>query len=155
MLLADQDRDDWDRAMIEEGVTLVGVGLRRTPAHPDPLRRAGGDRRLPRAGADATPDTDWDAIVSWYDVLLSVQDTPIIRLNRAVAVGECEGPLAALALIDDLDSLAGYPLWHASRAELLRRAGRHDDAHAALRAALALPMNAAQQRLLEERLRTC
>jgi predicted RNA polymerase sigma factor len=74
-----------------------------------------------------------------------------VRLNRAVAIGERDGPLAALALIDQLDSLTGYPLWHASKAELLTRAGRPDEAADALQAALALPMNAAQQRLLHRR----
>jgi RNA polymerase sigma-70 factor (ECF subfamily) len=137
--------------MIQEGVTLVGAGLRRTPDHPDRFvvqaAVAACHALAPSYGA-----TDWDAIVSWYDVLLSMQDTPIIRLNRAVAIGERDGPLAALALMDDLDELSGYPLWHASRAELLRRAGHPEQAADALRAALALPLNAVQQRLLQERL---
>ena len=83
-------------------------------------------------------DTDWAAVLSWYDVLLTVHDTPVVRLNRAVAVGECRGPEAALAELDALAGLGGYPLWHATRAELLARLSAWRGA-AAFDAALALP----------------
>lgn len=68
-------------------------------------------------------ETNWDAVISWYDVLLSIQDTPVVRLNRAAAVAERDGPAAALALVDALPGLEDYPWWHASRAELLHRLG--------------------------------
>jgi predicted RNA polymerase sigma factor len=77
--------------------------------------------------------TDRDAVVSWYDVLLTVHDTPVTRLNRAVAVGERDGPAAGLAGVDAIGGLAGYPLWHATRAELLHRLGRSGEAVAAYR----------------------
>ena len=147
VLLADQDRARWDRAMITEGVTLVGEGLRRTPERPDPFVVQAAIA-VCHALAPSYRSTDWDAIISWYDVLLSVQDTPVVRLNRAVAVGERDGPETALGLIDELDALAGYAPWHASRAELLDRAGRPVEAAEARAAALALPMSDAQRRFL-------
>jgi len=88
-------------------------------------------------------------VVSWYDVLLTVQDTPVTRLNRAVAVGERDGPGAGLAEVEAVDGLSGYPLWHAARAELLHRLGRAEEAVAAYRSALALGANQAQRRHLE------
>ena len=80
-------------------------------------------------------------MVSWYDVLLTVLDTPVVRLNRAVAVAEAEGPDGALALVEGLDGLDRYPPWHGVRAELLTRVGRDAEAADALRAALALPVS--------------
>ena len=151
VLLADQDRSSWDRAAIEEGVVLVGEGLRRTPDRPDPYvvqaAIAACHALAPRFDA-----TDWSAVVSWYDVLLSVLDTPVVRLNRAAAVAEVDGPAAALVLVDAIDDLAGYPLWHAARAELLLRSGRAAEAADALRAGLALPLSAPVRRHLDDRL---
>jgi len=144
VLLADQDRSRWHREAITEGVVLVGEGLRRTPGRPDPYVVQAAIAAC-HALAPTSADTDWAAVLSWYDVLLTVQDTPVVRLNRAVAVGECHGPSAALAEVDVLPGLTGYPLWHATRAELLVRLGRPDDACAAFSAALALPMNEAQR----------
>jgi predicted RNA polymerase sigma factor len=96
--------------------------------------------------APTSCDTDWAAVLSWYDVLLTVHDTPVVRLNRAVAVGECRGPQAAMAELDSLATLSGYPLWHATRAELLVRLERVDEARTAFDEALALPLGEAQQR---------
>nr|WP_255481924.1 sigma-70 family RNA polymerase sigma factor [Amycolatopsis sp. SID8362] len=122
VLLADQDRSTWDFELIKEGVELVGVGLRRTPTVPNPYVI----QAAIAACHDLAPSyaaTNWNAVISWYDVLLSIQDTPVIRLNRAAAVAERDGPSAALALVDALPDLADYPWWHASRAELLHRLG--------------------------------
>ena len=142
--LADQDRRRWRRAMIAEGVVLVGEGLRRTPDRADPYVVQAAVAAC-HALAPTAADTDWAAVLSWYDVLLRVHDTPVVRLNRAVAVGELHGPAAALAELDALPGLAGYPLWHATRAELLARLGRAAEARAAFDAALALPLNDAQR----------
>jgi RNA polymerase sigma-70 factor, ECF subfamily len=151
VLLADQDRGRWRRDQIREGVVLVGEGLRRTPGRPDPYVVQAAIAAC-HALAPSFAATDWDAIVSWYDVLLGVHDTPVARLNRAVAVGERDGPAAGLAAVEEVGGLAGYPLWHAARAELLARLGRPADAAAAYRSALALKVNQAQRRHLEARL---
>jgi len=149
--LADQDRSRWHREAITEGVVLVGEALRRTPDRPDPYVAQAAIAAC-HALAPTSAQTDWAAVLSWYDVLLTVQDTPVVRLNRAVAIGECRGPAAALAEVDALSGLTGYPLWHATRAELLTRLDRPDDACAAFAAALALPMNEAQRAHLAGRL---
>ncbi|MEU7788615.1 DUF6596 domain-containing protein [Amycolatopsis sp. NPDC049159] len=122
VLLADQDRSTWNFELIKEGVELVGTGLRRTPSAPNPYvvqAAIAACHDLSRSYAE----TNWTAVISWYDVLLSVQDTPVVRLNRAAAVAERDGPSVALALVDGLPDLADYPWWHASRAELLHRMG--------------------------------
>ena len=143
VLLADQDRRRWRRDLVEEGVLLVGEGLRRTPDVPDPYVVQAAIAAC-HALAPTWADTDWAAVVSWYDVLLTVADTPVARLNRAVAVGERDGPAAGLAAVDAVDELSGYPLWHAARAELLARLDRVDEADTAYRAALAIPQDDAQ-----------
>lgn len=97
-------------------------------------------------------DTDWTAVLSRYDVLLTVQDAPVVRLNRAVALGERDGPEAGLAAVDALSGLTDYPLWHASRAELLARAGRPVEARSAYEAAEALAQDDAQRDHLRRRL---
>jgi RNA polymerase sigma-70 factor (ECF subfamily) len=122
VLLSSQDRAQWDPSLIKEGVALVGVGLRRTPSVPNPYVV----QAAIAACHDLAPsyeETNWDAVISWYDVLLSAQDTAVVRLNRAAAVAERDGPAAGLALVDSLPGLAEYPWWHASRAELLHRLG--------------------------------
>ena len=140
VLLPDQDRSRWDGAAIREGVELVGAGLRRTPDRPDAYVVQAAIAAC-HALAVSYPRTDWDAVISWYDVLLTVHDTPVVRLNRAVAVAERDGPAAGLALVDQLGNLDGYPWWHASRAELLHRLGRTEPARAAYRQAIALGMS--------------
>jgi RNA polymerase sigma factor (sigma-70 family) len=151
VLLADQDRSRWRRDAIAEGVVLVGEGLRRTPGRPDPYVVQAAIAAC-HALAPSAADTDWAAVLSWYDVLLTVHDTPVVRLNRAVAVAEQEGAGAALAELSALPGLDGYPLWHATRAELLVRLDRTAQARAAFAAALALPLDAAQRAHLHERL---
>jgi len=151
VLLADQDRRRWRHDLAREGVVLVGQGLRRSPDRPDPYVVQAAIAAC-HALAPSYAATDWDAIVSWYDVLLTVHDTPVTRLNRAAAVGERDGPAAGLAEVDRVEGLAGYPLWHAARGELLHRLGRSGPAVAAYRAALALGPNQAQRRQLEARL---
>ena len=133
VLLASQDRSLWDASLIKEGVELVGRGLRRTPSTPN----AYVVQAAIAACHDLAPsyeETNWDAVISWYDVLLSVQDTPVVRLNRAAAVAERDGPAAALALVEELPGLTDYPWWHASRAELLHRLGSPSAAEALARA---------------------
>ena len=140
VLLADQDRSRWDARAIKEGVSLVGVALRRSPDHPN--RHAVQAAIVAcHALSPSYAETNWDAVVSWYDVLLTVHDTPVVRLNRAVAVGERDGPAAALALVDGIPGLEAYPWWQASRAELLHRLGDKDSARAAYEQALALGIN--------------
>jgi RNA polymerase sigma factor (sigma-70 family) len=151
VLLADQDRSRWDTATIKEGVELVGAALRRTPDRPDPYVVQAAITAC-HALATSYADTDWDAVVSWYDVLLTVHDTPVARLNRAVAVAERDGPAAGLALVEEIGGLAGYPWWHATRAELLRRLGRAPEARTAYEQALTLGINDPQTEHLRRRL---
>jgi RNA polymerase sigma-70 factor (ECF subfamily) len=150
VLLADQDRSRWDRYAIAEGVTLAGAALRRAPSRPDPYATQAAIAAC-HALAPTWADTDWDAVVSWYDLLLTVQDTPVVRLNRAVAVAERDGPDAGLALVDAIDGLDAYPWWHATRAELLRRLGRPGEAGDAYERALGLPLSDPQADHLRRR----
>jgi RNA polymerase sigma-70 factor (ECF subfamily) len=152
VLLADQDRSRWDAVAIKQGVELLGAALRRTPHRPNPYVVQAAIAACHALGPSYA-DTDWDAIISWYDVLLTVHDTPVVRLNRAVAVAERDDPAAALALVDDLgDELTSYPWWHATRAEFLHRLGDAAAARAAYERALALDMSAPQAEHLRRRL---
>jgi RNA polymerase sigma factor (sigma-70 family) len=151
LLLPDQDRSQWDSAGIKEGVELVGAALRRTPDQPDPYVVQAAIAAC-HALAASYADTDWDAVISWYDVLLTVHDTPVVRLNRAVAVAERDGPAAGLALVEEIGDLVGYPWWHATRAELLHRLGQTEPARAAYQQALTLGMNDPQTEHLCRRL---
>ncbi|MEU0547909.1 sigma-70 family RNA polymerase sigma factor [Micromonospora sp. NPDC005979] len=153
LLLSEQDRTRWDRAAIAAGVDLVGRGLRRTPGHPDRYVVQAAIAAC-HALAPSYDQTPWDAVISWYDVLLTVHDTPVVRLNRAAAVAERDGPAAGLALVDAIVGLDGYPWFHATRAELLYRLGRTDEAATAYRAALALDLNGPQAARLRDRLAT-
>ena len=147
VLLGDQDRTRWDAARIEEGVTLVGAGLRRSPDRPDRYVVQAAIAAC-HALAPSYDETDWDAIVSWYDVLLTLDAGPVVRLNRAAAVAERDGAAAGLDLVDAIDGLDGYALWHATRGVLLRRLDRTEEAAAADARAAALPLNDAQRSLL-------
>jgi RNA polymerase sigma factor (sigma-70 family) len=140
VLLADQDRSRWDARAIREGVELLGAALRRTPHRPDAYVLQAAIAAC-HALAPSYAETHWDAVVSWYDVLLTVQDTPVVRLNRAVAIAERDGPAAGLALVDAIGGLTAYPWWHATRAELLHRLGRGGEAHAAYRRAIEAGMS--------------
>ncbi|MBJ7331209.1 MAG: sigma-70 family RNA polymerase sigma factor [Solirubrobacteraceae bacterium] len=149
VLLGDQDRDLWDAAKVEEGVRLVGEGLRRSPDRPDRFVVQAAIAAC-HALAPAYDETDWGAVVSWYDVLLTLDAGPVVRLNRAAAVAGRDGPAAGLAEVDAVPGLEDYPLWHATRGVLLRRLGRTAEAEAADRRAAALPLNDAQRALLRE-----
>jgi RNA polymerase sigma-70 factor (ECF subfamily) len=122
VLLADQDRSRWDAEALKEGVELVGRALRRTPDHPGPYVVQAAIAAC-HALAPSYAETNWDAVISWYDVLPGLAGSPVARLNRAAAVAERDGPGTGLALVDAIDGLSGYPWWHATRAELLQRLG--------------------------------
>jgi RNA polymerase sigma-70 factor (ECF subfamily) len=124
VLLRDQDRAAWDRTMIEEGQTIVRACLRRNRPGPYQIQAAINAVHADAASIDAT---DWSQVLALYDQLLTISPTPVVALNRAIALGEVRGPRAALALLDDLD-LDDYHLFHAARADLLRRLGRSSDA---------------------------
>jgi len=143
VLLPDQDRSRWDVTLIKEGVELVGTGLRRTPERPDAYVVQAAIAAC-HALAPSYDATDWDSVISWYDVLLRIHDTGVIRLNRGVAVAERDGPAAGLSVVDAIDGLDRYPWWHGVRAELLHRLGRTADAREAYERALALDLNAPQ-----------
>ena len=149
MLLAEQDRRLWDRHLIAEGQELVRRCLRRNQPGPYQIQAA-----INAVHGDATTgaDTDWSQILALYDQLMSISPSPIVALNRAVAVAEVKGPAAALALVDPLD-LGGYYLSHAIRADLLRRLGRSAEATAAYEAAIAQSQNATERRFLQGRVR--
>ncbi|ROS41689.1 RNA polymerase sigma factor [Amycolatopsis thermoflava] len=150
VLLPDQDRSRWDRSAIKEGVSLVGRGLRRA-VEPDRYVVQAAIAAC-HALAPSYAGTDWDAVISWYDVLLRISGTPVVRLNRAVAVAERDGPAAGLALVDAIPGLTSYPWWHATRAELLHRLGAAAEARTAYRQALALGMSEPQAAHLRLRL---
>ena len=147
VLLADQDRSRWDAAAIGEAVPLIGEGLRRAGERPHPYLVQAAIAAC-HALAPSFADTDWGAVVSWYDVLLAVDPGPVVALNRAVALGERDGPAAGLAAVETVDGLEGYAYWHAARAVLLRRVGRDEDAVWAEQRAAALPLNEATRRLV-------
>jgi RNA polymerase sigma-70 factor, ECF subfamily len=149
VLLADQDRGRWDRDRIAEGQAIVRRCLRRNQPGPYQLQAA---INAVHSDAPAAAATDWEQILALYDQLLALAPGPVVALNRAVAVAEVEGPEAALALVDELD-LDGYHLFHAIRADLLRRLGRGPEAALAYDAAIALAGNAAERAFLEERRR--
>ncbi|MCU1359668.1 MAG: putative polymerase, sigma-24 subunit, subfamily [Ilumatobacteraceae bacterium] len=147
VLLADQDRTTWDRALIDEGQALVRRCLRRQ--HPGPYQIQAAINAV-HTDAPSVEQTDWDQIVQLYDQLLVFNPSPIVALNRAVAIAETQGAAIALSIIDELE-LADYQPFHATRAELLRRLDRRDDAAAAYDAAIALSANTTERRFLEER----
>ena len=144
MLLADQDRGRWDRGLIAEGQALVRQCLRRNQPGPYQIQAA---INAVHSDAPAAAATDWPQILQLYDQLLALAPSPVVALNRAVAVAEVEGPDAALALVDGLD-LDGYHLFHAIRADLLRRLGRDGEAALAYEAAIARTENAAERDFL-------
>jgi RNA polymerase sigma-70 factor (ECF subfamily) len=127
VVLGEQDRTRWDRALITEGQAIVRACLRRDQPGPYQLQAA---INAVHADAATFEGTDWPQIVALYDQLLAVAPTPVVALNRAIAIGEVEGADAALALVDELD-LASYHPFHATRGDLLRRLGHCRDAAAA------------------------
>ncbi|MEU8659221.1 RNA polymerase sigma factor [Actinoplanes philippinensis] len=144
-----QDRSRWDRARIEEGAALCERALRRGRAGAFQLQAAIAVCHATASGVD---ETDWPQIAGLYDHLRRVAPSPVVDLNRAVAVAMATGPEAGLALVDAIDGLDGYHLLHATRADLLRRAGRDDEAAGSWRRALDLAPTEAERRLLSDRL---
>ena len=145
VLLAHQDRGLWDRALIAEGQDLVRRCLQRN--RPGPYQVQAAINAVHSDAPDATA-TDWWQILQLYNQLLALAPSPIVALNRAVAVAEVEGPDAGLTLVDGLD-LGEYHLFHAIRADLLRRLGRNDEAALAYEAALARTENATERDFLQ------
>lgn len=145
ILLSDQDRSRWDRDLITEGQTLVRRCLRRDRPGPYQIQAA---INAVHSDAPTAAATDWGQILQLYDQLAALAPSPVVALNRAVAVAEVEGPEQALALVDALD-LDGYHAFHAVRADLLRRLGRHTEAARAYEAAIALTGSAPERAYLE------
>jgi RNA polymerase sigma-70 factor (ECF subfamily) len=154
VLLADQDRAQWDRGLITEGQAIVRACLRRNQPGPYQVQAA-----IAAVHSDAATarDTDWGQVVALYDQLLALLPSPVVALNRAVAVAELRGPAEGLRLVDDLAATGGnrgldeYHMFHATRADLLRRLGRPADADAAYEAAIPLAGNAAERDFLRAR----
>jgi RNA polymerase sigma-70 factor (ECF subfamily) len=150
VLLEDQDRGRWDRAMIAEGVSLVTEALKTRFFGPYSLQAA---IAAVHAEAPSSAATDWSEIIGLYDVLSRLDPSPIVALNRAVAVAMRDGPLAGLSLLKDLSKdLEGYHLFHAAHADFLRRAGNTSEALVAYRRAMSLAKQEPERRFLERRI---
>jgi RNA polymerase sigma-70 factor, ECF subfamily len=147
VLLADQDRSLWDDELAAEGRALVSACIRRGQPGPYQLQAA---INAVHSEAPSVAATDWAQILQNYDVLLAIAPSPVVALNRAVAVAEVHGPAVALACLEDLD-LDRYHLYHATRADFLVRLDRDADAAAAYDRAIELATNAAERRFLTER----
>jgi RNA polymerase sigma-70 factor (ECF subfamily) len=153
--LDDQDRSTWDAEEIAEGLAVLDAALRRGEPGPYQVQAA---IAACHASAARAEETDWSEIAALYGQLARMNPSAIIELNRAVAVGMADGPAAGLAIVDELDRsgrLAGYRLLPATRADLLRRLERHDEAAAAYRAAIELTTSDTERRYLERRLVEC
>jgi RNA polymerase sigma-70 factor (ECF subfamily) len=152
VLLEEQDRSRWHGEQIREGLALIELALRDGPAGPYALQAAIAGVH---ARAERVEDTDWRQITALYDLLLRLQPSPVVELNRAVAVAMAEGPGEGLLLLDTLEhkpELRGYYLLPAARGDLLRRLGQWSEAAAAYRRALAFAGNEAERRFLTRRL---
>lgn len=152
ILLDDQDRSLWNREQIAEGVALVQRALASRQFGPYTLQAA---IAAVHAEAPSAAETDWKQIVGLYDVLVRAVPSPVVELNRAVAVTMRDGPAAGLALVDDIlarGELAAYHLAHATRADLCRRLGLHDDARSSYQLAIANARQEPERRFLERRL---
>ena len=146
VLLPDQDRSRWDWRQIAEGRALLDRALTHAAGQTGPYVI-----QAAIASLQAQEQLDWPQISVLYAKLAEVTGSPVVRLNRAVAVAEADGPAAALAIVDQLD-LPDYQYWHSTRAELLRRLGRRDEARAAYQRALDLARTAPERRFLERRI---
>ena len=150
VLLRDQDRTRWNRTMIEEGHAIVRACIRRNQPGPFQLQAA---IQAVHCVADSFETTDWPQIVVLYDHLFSFMPTPVIALNRAIAIGEAEGPGAALTALDEITpELDNYHLMHAARGTMLRQLGQRDAAKAAFQRAAHLAMMEADQRFLAQQI---
>jgi RNA polymerase sigma-70 factor (ECF subfamily) len=147
VLLGDQDRRSWDRHLIAEGQAIVRACVQRGRPGSYQIQAA---INAVHSAAPGIGDTDWHAILNLYDQLYALTPTPVVALNRAVALAEVEGPAAGLAAVQGLP-LDGYYLFHAVRADFLRRLGRPEEAAAAYDAARALTANPIEQSFLEAR----
>ena len=147
VLLADQDRSRWNTALIQEGQALVRECLRRNQPGSYQIQAA---INAVHADAPSAGDTDWGQIVALYDQLLAILPTPVVALNRAVAVAEVDGPESGLQIVQGLD-LPDYHPFHVTRADLLRRLGRTHEAAEAYATAAELTDNRAERRFLERR----
>jgi RNA polymerase sigma-70 factor, ECF subfamily len=147
VLLADQERNKWDAGLIAEGQSIVRACLRRGQPGPYQIQAA---ISAVHSDAATAADTDWGQILALYDQLLVIAPSPVAALNRAVAVAEVDGPQAALGVLGDLP-LERYHLFHAIRADLLRRLGRDADAALAYDTAIELAGNAAERAFLQRR----
>jgi predicted RNA polymerase sigma factor len=152
---ADQDRSRWDRDLVAEGLAfleLSAAGSELTEYHVEAAIASIHARAL---GAE---DTDWGAIVSLYDTLMTIRPSPIVALNRAIAVAQSEGPergLEEISAITDRNRLAAYPFYHAALGELEFRRGRRETAGEHFRSALARARNPLERRFLDERVSAC
>jgi len=169
ILLDDQDRSLWDRQLIDEGVRLIRLALSppSTVAQSRGSDAGPGTRRFGpyaiqaaiaavHAEASTPSATDWEEIVGLYDALMEVNPSPVVALNRAVAVAMRDGPAAGLALVDEILSsgeLADYRLAHAARAEFCRRLGKTGEARTSYQRALKLTRQEPERRFIEKRLR--
>jgi RNA polymerase sigma-70 factor (ECF subfamily) len=150
VLLPDQDRACWDRALIVEGQAIVRRCLRRNQPGPYQIQAA---INAVHSDAATAAETDWGQVLQLYDQLLAITPNAVVALNRAVAVAELHGAEPALAIVDALD-LGTYHLFHATRAELLVRLHRYDEAARAYDRAIALANNVAEQAHLRQRRQT-
>ena len=150
VLLEDQDRSLWDRAMIDEGVRLTTEALKTRFFGPYCIQAA---IAAVHAEAPSAKGTDWNEIIGLYDVLARLDPSPIVALNRAVAIAMRDGPPAGLAAVEPLlKPLSSYHLAHAVHADLCRRAGKKSEARASYQRALALARQEPERRFLERRL---
>jgi RNA polymerase sigma-70 factor (ECF subfamily) len=147
VLLADQNRALWNRELIDEGQALMRWCLQRIQPGPYQIQAA---INAVHSDAPSAAATDWNQIRQLYDQLIAVAPSPVVALNRAVAVAETDGPQAALAIVDSLN-LSGYRMLHAVRADLLRRLGRNPEAADAYDAAIARTANSAERAFLQRR----
>ncbi|GAA4922671.1 RNA polymerase sigma-70 factor (ECF subfamily) [Nonomuraea thailandensis] len=147
--LAAQDRRLWDRALLEEGRELVRRCLRRDEPGPYQVQAA---VNAVHGDAASAAETDWGQILKLYDLLLTLTPTPVVALNRAVAVAEVEGPGRALRVVEEIGAAGDYYLFHAVRADLLRRLGREAEAAQAYEAAIARSGNEVEREFLRARL---
>jgi len=150
--LDEQDRSRWDRELITEGHALVRECLTRvqqTNGRPGAYQIMAAINAV-HTDANEARSTDWSQIVALYDQLMVVAPTPVVALNRAVAIAEIDGPDVALAIVEKLD-LSGYHAWHVARAELLRRLGRSSESREAYDAAIAVTDNSAESAYLIRR----
>jgi RNA polymerase sigma-70 factor, ECF subfamily len=150
VLLRDQDRNKWNRAMIDEGQAIVRACIRRN--HPGPFQLQAAIQAV-HCNATSFEATDWPQIVALYDHLFLVMPTPIVALNRAIAIGETEGAGAALTALDTIAlGLDNYHLLHAARGTMLRRLGQRDAAKAAFERAAQLAGTEADRRFLAQQI---